>query len=339
LIYLMTLGGEGVPSSRLRWLNYLDDFRTEGFAVQSIHNSGVKSRIRQFLQVKPGSLVIIQKKLLTLLEILILKVKGCQLIFDIDDTVWLTHPQSEIPFLSPLKRLVKRITRLNNLRFYSHLICANEFLKEQLLPYNNSISVIPTSPSDTEFENVENTDNTFRIVWTGTAPNFFYLEAIQDQLAQFLNNHDNAELCIISNSKFIPTGLTDNSQVRNIEWTIDAESNWIQASSIGIMPLTLDNWSAGKSAFKILKYMKLKIPVIATDFGYQRKLIKNGENGFLVSNEKWGGVLEDLYDKRTRLGSITEKGYMTYMGMYSKTIILKQYLSVLEKFMKTGKKK
>jgi len=338
LIYLMTLGGEGVPSSRLRWLNYTDAFRAEGFSLQLIKNAGIKSRVRQFLQVKPGSLVIIQKKLLMLFEILILKVKGCNLIFDIDDTVWLTHPQSEIPLLSPLKRLVKKLTRLNNLRLYDHLICANDFLKEELLPYNPSISVIPTSPSDTEAEDVVKKDDTFRIVWTGTAPNFFYLEAIQEQLTQFLNEHENAELCIISNGEFSLIGLNDKTQLRNISWTIDAESRWIQSSSIGIMPLTLDKWSAGKSAFKILKYMKLKIPIIATDYGYQ-KLILNDENGFLVNNEEWAGILEELYGKRFKLGPITEKGYMTFEKLYSKKIILKRYLSVLEDFMETGKKK
>ena len=73
MIYIMPLGDEGVPSSRLRWLNYMDDFESEGLEIQKIKNTGIKSRLKQFLRVQPGSLVIIQKKLLTLLELLILK--------------------------------------------------------------------------------------------------------------------------------------------------------------------------------------------------------------------------------------------------------------------------
>lgn len=330
IIYLFANGISSTPSTRLRWFNYLDIFRKKGIDIQVITSGPFLYRLKKFKEMDRGSVVLVQKKLLSIFELIYLRIKMKTLIFDIDDSIWLSHPSGGKKFIKSLKQFYKSRISLQGMRFYDRIICANAVLEEALQKINPRISVVPTSPSDSELENVEKVDTTFRVVWTGTKSNFFYLDEIGSQLKDFLNSQNETELCIISDGTYTLDGLNNQSSIRNVKWTVDSESEWIQKSSLGIMPLTMDEWSRGKSGFKLIKYMKLGIPVLATDFGFQKEMIHNKEDGFLIENTHWAETLSALYDDSHALDSAAIKGRQSFEENYAPSLIVENYLSILD---------
>lgn len=83
------------------------------------------------------------------------------------------------------------------------------------------------------------------------------------------------------------------------------------------MPLTEDLWSKGKCGYKLIQYMACGLPVIASPVGVNKKLVKNGVNGFLAnSEEEWIEFLDLLIrdpELRSKMGAegrkIVEKFY------------------------------
>ena len=329
-LYLFLNGIDTTPSTRLRWLNYIEMFHTESRETETIISGPLFYRLSVFHKIPRGAVLLIQKKLLTLPELVYLKMKMGRLVFDIDDTIWLSHPTRGNRLLRALKQFYKSRVLMQGMRFYDRIICANEVLAETVSRFNGNITVVPTSPSDGEEEYDGTDDKLFRIVWTGTHSNLYYLDLISGQMKEFLEKHSDVELCVISDGEYSINGLKRKDAVRNISWTVENESLWIQRSSLGIMPLSEDEWSRGKSAFKLIKYMKLHLPVVATDFGFQKDMIRDGSNGFLVDNKDWLKRLEYCYSNRPVLESIAEEGFKTYEDQYSPRKIFDKYRVIFD---------
>lgn len=49
------------------------------------------------------------------------------------------------------------------------------------------------------------------------------------------------------------------------------------------MPLTADKWSEGKCGFKLIQYMSLGIPAIASPVGVNTEIVDDGVNSFFSS--------------------------------------------------------
>ena len=70
------------------------------------------------------------------------------------------------------------------------------------------------------------------------------------------------------------------------------------------MPLWDSVWTRGKCGYKILQYMGVGTPVVASAVGANKDIITNGENGFLAeTQEDWvralGNLMENGAQRRT----------------------------------------
>jgi glycosyltransferase involved in cell wall biosynthesis len=92
-----------------------------------------------------------------------------------------------------------------------------------------------------------------------------------------------------------------------IKWQESTEIFDLQQIDIGLMPLTNDEWSSGKCGFKLIQYMALEIPSVASPVGVNTQLIKHGINGFLCNNhQEWYNALEILLNNpeaRLKIGA------------------------------------
>ena len=85
----------------------------------------------------------------------------------------------------------------------------------------------------------------------------------------------------------------------------------LQGGHIGVMPLSDTEWSRGKCGLKLLQYMALGLPAVASPIGVNREIISDGANGFLASTkEEWHATLIRLCqdsELRIRIGQAARK--------------------------------
>ena len=201
------------------------------------------------------------------------------IVLDVDDAVWMAYPFGR----QAMKNLAK--------------------IAEWFSAFSRNIEILPTAV-DTDRIQPRATDNyvdlnrSFRIGWTGTSSNFFYLYSIERTLQKFLKEND-AELWIISDRPPSFNHINSNS-VTFIQWSPNIEFDFLTQVDIGIMPLLYDEWSRGKCGFKLLQYMAAGIPVIATPVGMNADLLSLGQIGIPARTAaEWYEAIEILYRNRT----------------------------------------
>jgi glycosyltransferase involved in cell wall biosynthesis len=119
---------------------------------------------------------------------------------------------------------------------------------------------------------------------------------------RILNDHD-VEVVIISNKppSFSFPGL------RYVPWIENTEVDDLLQLDIGLMPLQQDPWCEGKCGFKLIQYLSLGIPAIASPVGVNKNIIENGVTGYLCETEaQWLSALSALIidpNARQRMGN------------------------------------
>jgi glycosyltransferase involved in cell wall biosynthesis len=91
-----------------------------------------------------------------------------------------------------------------------------------------------------------------------------------------------------------------------VRWNKDSEIDDLLRFDIGIMPLPDTEWARGKCGFKILQYMALGIPAVASPVGVNSNIIHHGHDGYLCNEASdWSSHLALLLhdpDLRETLG-------------------------------------
>jgi len=130
------------------------------------------------------------------------------------------------------------------------------------------------------------------IGWTGTHSTIPFLETLQPVLAAVAKQRK-IKLLVIANKEYamkdVPTEF--------IPWSDTAEVQDLHKIEIGLYPKPANEWSLGKSSLKALTYMSIAIPFVATAYGTNYRIMQDGVQGFMASNEKeWTDRLVQLID-------------------------------------------
>lgn len=240
------------------------------------------------------------------IEWVITKLLRKKAVFDFDDAIWLPNTSHENRLVSLLKwhRKVASICRWS-----TTISCGNPFLAAYALQWNKNVVVNPTT-IDTQGLHVplpsrkENTTVVFG--WTGSHSTVGYLDNILPALLQ-ITEKNNASLTVICDKK--PSlGI---SHMNFVPWNKASEIQDLQTFDVGLMPLPDDIWAKGKCGLKILQYMALGIPTIASPVGVNRDMIKVGTTGLLASEmTEWLDAMQQLLSDqqlRMRMGSAARK--------------------------------
>lgn len=322
---LLLLTKRQPPSSRLRALNCLPAYRAAGIetTVMPIPSNPV-GRIRMLRAVAANDVVLIQKKTsFRPLELALMKWLNPRIVFDMDDAVMFHELEHRQPLTG--KNLIKFIRTVNHC---AAVVAGNQFLAKFAEPNCSRVYVLPTPIDTVRYKVKEHTGSSEKVVvgWIGVGGNLHYLKRLEPVFQRLCAEFDQVYLKIVSND-FIDM---DGVRIIKEKWALDSEIESLRSFDIGIMPLDDTHWARGKCGYKILQYMGVGMPVVASPVGINSEFIRPGEAGFLAADEKeWYQGLRALVISPESRKSMGLRGRQLVEDRYSQTRYAAAYAEIL----------
>lgn len=334
-VFSFVLGSISCPSSRYRVYNYIDSFKAAGIDFKYSYFWGefyfkhvlsskkvFKKRLMLFfyfplcilkryisiLRILRSDIVHIERDFCPGLPIVgewfIKRILKKILIYEYDDAVYL----SDIP-----RGKTNKVIEMAD-----GVIAGNKYLEAHASMSCKNIICIPTSIDTNKYRN-EKALNKFEnpaivIGWIGSFSTLKYMELVKRPLSRISKEY-NVEICVVCNKKLV---WNSDINITNITWTLESYIRALCRFDIGIMPLESTEWEKGKCGFKLIQYMGVGIPVVASSVGVNNEIITNSVNGFVVdSEEEWYNSLSKLINDAGLRKSMGEEGLKVVQESYS----------------------
>jgi glycosyltransferase involved in cell wall biosynthesis len=244
-------------------------------------------RLLIYRKLGPYDAVVLQKRLLSRMELFVLRSRARRLVYDVDDAVMYSSNGEDH---SRRRRRFSATVRAADL-----VVCGNQFLAEEVSRDTDRILVVPTCINTDAYRPGLRTDSgpALTIGWTGSRSTNAYLNDIFHPLSQL---HGPAQLKIISDTAvgFDFFRLLHVPHVF-VPWAPKTEILETATFDIGLMPLPDNRWTQGKCGFKALQYMALGIPAVCSPVGANRDIIHDGVDGlFAPTPQDWFPVVARL---------------------------------------------
>jgi len=238
------------------------------------------NRIPHIIESSEYDISLIQREFISTFKTLELLTKKPR-VFDIDDAIWLHGNGHHI----------RKIIEECNL-----VICGNEFIANKVQCWNKRIAIIPTAVDVSRFkpDYEKVSEKEFIIGWSGGSSGLSEVYKIEMELNTVLMEAQNAKLRILCDQR--PSfSIIPKERIEYLKWSPENEVGAIQGMNVGIMPLEDNEWNSGKCSYKMLLYMSCGIPVVVSDIGMNRDVMKLGSPGFLIRKSKnWYDAIVEL---------------------------------------------
>ncbi len=282
-IIFLAQAGEDLPSVRFRVLPYVQLGQDMGWDVTTKRiPKSFFQRLGFFAKLGSYDAIVIQKKLFSSFEPFLLKHKCRKLVFDFDDALWTFHPSTapgpkrDARSAKDSKRFSRQCGQVDT------VIAGNSYLAERAVNNAKQIEIIPTPLDTDKYVPGEFNPNRSRVGWMGTSSNLFFIDDVLQGLHAVLESDPGL---VISNKVYEGKGA---KLVHYQDWSADLEVEQLQSIDIGLMPLTDDEYTRGKCGFKLLQYMACGAVPVASAVGFNKEIIEDGRDGFLVTSpEQW----------------------------------------------------
>lgn len=323
--------GQRVPSSRFRVLQYIPYLRQMGHECVVIPSrpekyrsypglgSRLSQRIRRFRRMRDIRMIAAESCDVVFLERELfsddsydveqqLRSVAKTLVLDIDDGLFVLHPQ-KFDVLVGMSDAV---------------IVGNQFLFEKAISRISNVTTIPTCVDLQRYEqqpridSLENQSRATILGWTGTSANIEYLKLIEQPLNE-LAKRFSIELRIIAESARPLRQLNlQDVPIQFTRWNAETEIEDLRQFDIGLMPMPDTEWTRYKCGLKILQFMALGIPAVASPVGVNADIIQHEENGLLAQTpQDWDQILSRLIERKEQCVAIAAAGRQTVEQSFS----------------------
>ncbi len=174
--------------------------------------------------------------------------------------------------------------------------------------FNSQVIEIPTAVEFADYQLDIVKRPGLALCWIGTPVTYFYLERFADALREMAKKVDFT--LVVIGRKSLESRRIAGVKQEFLDWSEESEAAEIKRCHIGIMPLLDDDFSRGKSAYKLIQCLAAGLPVIASPVGENRRVV-NPSCGFLAAGPaEWAAALEKLSDPavyRTLAGGAKER--------------------------------
>jgi len=270
--------------------------------------------------------VVIARKLFGWPELWYIRRQAQRLVFDFDDAIMYRSQENDSLLPSSRGRLFRRTVRTAD-----HVVCGNEYLR-QLTPGSQAVTVIETPVDPNHYTLGEDRAGDEVVIgWIGSASTSQYLEEKLPVLEQVLRRFDKVSLKVVSD-KPVSHG---RMRIINKLWSKADELADLHSFDIGIMPLPDNRWTRGKCGFKILQYLCVGTPAVASPVGINCQIVGEGVCGFLAhTDQQWIEHLSRLIQDRRLRRSLGQAGRELVKQRYSTAVLTPKYLEIFGNLMK-----
>lgn len=247
-----------------------------------------------------------------------IKKSNIPFIVDIDDAVFLGNRKEKMDHVFSCT---------------TQIIAGNDFLKSHTDKFKKT-TVIPTVVDTDKFlpKDFTRADQPIRIGWSGSDQTARqYLPLMFNVFSCLAEKYKNkVRFLIVSNSMpAIPENLMQHVDFE--PWSEAAEPFLIRQMDIGIMPLVDNQFERGKCGLKLIEYMSVSIPVLASPVGVNTKIVDHGESGYLCENEKdWIDNLSLLIENPELRLKLGRHGRSRVESEYSLVMAADQWVHVID---------
>ncbi len=281
------------PSFRYRMQTLVGPLERAGWTVQveryPARRYGVRTWERREL-LRRSSIVVLHQIKLAAPEARLLAGFAPRLIFDFDDAIYVRRPRR---LGAPADDSWWRRQKFaSTCRAVTLVAPGNDVLASAAAPYANRSVTLPTPLDVSRYHATTATqEDPPTIVWVGSPENLVYLEILRPALARLAERHPALRLRVVCSS------FPDWPEVRTerVLWSAKTEVEALASAHIGVMPLSDDEWSRGKCAFKLLQYMAAALPCVASPVGANTEAVIDERTGLHARDtDEWEQALERL---------------------------------------------
>ncbi|MBO9681971.1 MAG: glycosyltransferase family 4 protein [Flavisolibacter sp.] len=244
-------------------------------------------------------------------EWIVSKILKAKIIYDYDDAIWIPNVSEG----NRIARFAKCFWKIKWICKWSYKVSAgNDFLANYARSYNNKVVVNPTCVDTENKYFIASQQNEPPVIgWTGSHSTIQFL-ALGIPAIKKLGQLKQFRFLAICDKK-------PEFDIKSLEfqkWDKQTEIEDLSKINIGIMPLKEDAWSEGKCGFKLIQYMALGIPAVASPVGVNKQIIDHGINGYLCSSdEEWIQYLTELLSDEQKRREFGKKGRDKIVREYS----------------------
>lgn len=312
-------------SSRLRTFQYLEALRAHGIEIEVAPLFGDDYVRALYGKTSRGGLVLkafarrlavlmrlgrydavwVEKEMLPWLPAiteLALIPKSLPLITDYDDAIFHRYDQHRLPLVRQLLGdKIGKVMQRSDL-----VVAGNAYLADHARTAGaKRVAIIPTVVDLSRYPLRDRAPSeTVTIGWIGSPSTASYLDIVKPVLADLGATQRFRAVAIGARAEQVA-----QSPFEPRPWSIDTEVEDLAGIDIGIMPLADTPWERGKCGYKLIQYMALGIPVIATPIGANRDIVVDGHNGFWASDAgDWRRALAALLDDAPKRRLFGDRG-------------------------------
>jgi hypothetical protein len=270
-------------------------------------------RLGQLRRAGHADGVLLQRKLLPIWQLGLLRYQAKKLIYDVDDALFQRdsyHPKGP-------RSWQRELAFWATVRAADVVLAGNEFLAQRVAQSigNQRVYRVPTCVDCRRYRLAEHrlAGPGVKLVWIGQARNLPSLGYMEAHLAEAARRVPGLSLRIICNQFPHLEGI----QVLPYRWSVETETLGLAEVDIGVCWLPADTWSQGKCGLKVLQYMAAGLPVVANPVGIHRELIRDGETGFLAETPAaWAEAIARL---------AWDPGLRRNMGRQARRLVEEEY--------------
>lgn len=206
-----------------------------------------------------------------------------RLVLDVDDAIFLQFPDK-----------VRQLIEMSD-----HIIVSNRSLRDYAAQFHDCITEVPTCVPLSKFtlRSYQGDPPARPVVgWIGTSSNLGFLSTCASALRRVAAEIPFTLLVVSNDDSPLHAMDLHGVDVRFEPWSADTEVGFLHQMDVGLMPLPNDQeWMKYKAATKLVQYMSVGIPAIASPVGVNRDILESQQVGFSATKEEeWVAALREL---------------------------------------------